>query len=201
MVKSQVSIRKDIQAKRAKLEKKIQVESSQQICQRILNSSVLDDAIHIAFYLPVRGEADPTYLQTLKQLPEKQFYLPILSATNKNHLEFVRYNKQTPMKLNRFKIPEPDVSSNCTLKDPHKLDAVIMPLVAVDRVGNRIGMGGGFYDRTFAFRKTEYCKPQLIAFAYDFQLIDQQTPQSWDVPTDYIALQSEFIQIDCNRRA
>jgi len=97
------------------------------------------------------------------------------------------------MKLNRFNIPEPDVAEEELLTDPKKLDAVIMPMVAIDRCGNRIGMGGGFYDRTFEFRKSENCKPTLIAFAYDFQLIEEQVPQAWDVPSDFIALESEFI--------
>lgn len=191
----QSTIRKKIQAERQKLDKKNQAGYSSEVCQKIVDNGALNDAQHIAFYLPVRGEADPTYLQALSELSEKQFYLPILSTTNKNHLEFALYNKQTPMKLNRFNIPEPDVNPADLLTDPRKLDAVIMPMVAIDRLGNRIGMGGGFYDRTFAFRKTEQCKPHLIAFAYDFQLIEAQTPQSWDVPTDSIALQSEFIKL------
>jgi len=192
----QVSIRKAIQAQRQALDKNHQAEYSQQICQQILKSGILKDAIHIAFYLPVRGEADPTHLQAFKEFSEKQFYIPVLSTTHKNHLEFAPYNEQTPMKPNRFNIPEPNVSQDSLITDPRKLDAVVMPMVAIDRAGNRIGMGGGFYDRTFAFRKTEHCKPKLIAFAYDFQLIDEHTPQAWDVPSDYIALQSEFIQID-----
>lgn len=187
-------IREKIQVKREKLGKKSQAEYSFDICQQIANNGDLNDAQHIAFYLPVRGEADPTYLQSLSGFSEKKFYLPILSETNKNHLDFALYNQQTPMKLNRFKIPEPDVNPTDFLTDPRELDAVIMPMVAIDRAGNRIGMGGGFYDRTFAFRKTERCKPRLIAFAYDFQLIAAQTPQPWDVPTDSIALQSEYLK-------
>lgn len=191
----QSEIRKRIQAERKKLTKPLQAEYSTKICRQIVDSGILDDAVHIAFYLPVRGEADPTYLQDVSSLSEKQFYLPILSTQNKNHLEFALYNEQTPMKLNRFKIPEPDVSPDSLLTDPRKLDAVIMPMVAIDQVGNRIGMGGGFYDRTFAFKKAERCQPKLIAFAYDFQLIAKQSPQPWDVPADYIALQNDLIAI------
>ena len=189
----QSSIRSRIQTQRATLTKDQQSILSKKICHEILNSAALNNAKHIAIYLPVRGEADPTYLQEFNELSNKSFYLPILSKTNKNHLEFALYNSQTPMKLNRFNIPEPDVAEEELLTDPKKLDAVIMPMVAIDRCGNRIGMGGGFYDRTFEFRKTENCKPTLIAFAYDFQLIEEQVPQAWDVPSDFIALESEFI--------
>jgi len=188
-------IRKRIQTERENLSKENRAKYSSEICQQIVNNGILSDAQHIAFYLPVRGEADPTYLQGLSQFSEKRFYLPILSATNKSHLEFALYNEQTPMKLNRFGIPEPDIDPTDLLTDPRKLDAVIMPMVAIDRSGNRIGMGGGFYDRTFAFRKTKSCKPHLIAFAYDLQLIETQNPQPWDVPSDSIALQSKFVKL------
>ena len=192
----QSAIRSRIQKQRATLTKDQQSIHSKKICHEILKSGALNEAKHIAIYLPVRGEADPTYLQEFNELSNKSFYLPILSKTNKNHLEFALYNAQTPMKLNRFNIPEPDVAEEELLTDPKKLDAVIMPMVAIDRCGNRIGMGGGFYDRTFEFRKSENCRPILIAFAYDFQLIEEQVPQAWDVPTDFIALESEFITLE-----
>ena len=195
-VVDQSIIRKRIQAERAALDKHKQATFSLEICQQVLQSEVLKNAEHIAFYLPVRGEADPSYLQTFEVLSNKKFYLPILSSTKQHHLEFALYNEKTPMKMNRFRILEPDIKQGELLWHPEKLDAVIMPLVAIDHQGNRIGMGGGFYDRTFAFRKGNQCKPRLIGFAYDSQLIDRQTPQQWDVPVDSIALQSDYINID-----
>ena len=192
---TQSKIRKHIQAQRQALSKQKQSEYSAQICQQIIDSGVLNTAQHIAFYLPVRGEADPALLQLAEQYQDKQFYLPILSDLKENHLAFAAYNQQTPMKLNRFKIPEPDVPASSLLHDPAKLDVVITPLVGVDVQGNRIGMGGGFYDRTFAFKKEHKQSPLLIAFAYDFQFIELQTPQDWDVAVDKIALQSQFLTI------
>ncbi|PID46932.1 MAG: 5-formyltetrahydrofolate cyclo-ligase [Proteobacteria bacterium] len=191
-MQTQSQIRQYIQQQRLSLSKQQQSDYSSQICEQILNSKLLDKAQHIAFYLPVRGEADPTSLQLLDAHRDKQFYLPILSEAKANHLAFAEYNQQTPMMLNKFKIPEPDLPSEALLYDPSILDVVLMPLVAVDPQGNRIGMGGGFYDRTFAFKQTnKQQSPLLVAFAYDFQLIDPQTPQSWDVAMDVIALQSQ----------
>ena len=188
-------IRSNIQNLREKLPKEEQLIRSRNICQMILNSGILNDAKHIAIYLPVRGEADPTFLQHFQELSEKIFYLPVLSEEHKNHLEFARYDENTIMKLNRFKIPEPDTNSTEVITDPKQLDAVIMPMVAIDNSGNRIGMGGGFYDRTYAFRKKQACKPDLIAFAYNFQLIERQTPQAWDVPADAIALENKYFRV------
>lgn len=192
----QSEIRKRIQTKRQSLTKQQQTNYSAQICQQIVNSGVLDNAGHIAFYLPVRGEADPTPLQLIDAYQDKHFYLPILSEHKENHLAFARYDENTKMVLNRFRIPEPDVTTASLLHDPSQLDVVIAPLVGVDSRGNRIGMGGGFYDRTFAFKKDENSSPLLIGFAYDFQLIEPQTPQDWDVAVDQIALQSQYLSTD-----
>lgn len=192
---TQKEIRRCIQTQRQSLNQQQQTEYSSQICLQIIGSGILDDAQHIAFYLPVRNEADPTSLQLMEQYQGKQFYLPVLSEVKHNHLAFAAYNQQTRMKLNRFKIPEPDVPTESLLHDPLKLDVVITPLVGVDPQGNRIGMGGGFYDRTFAFKKEKQKKPLLVAFAYDFQFIEPQTPQDWDVAVDHIALQHRFITL------
>ena len=189
----QSEIRKRIQTQRQSLTKQQQVAYSAQICQQVVNSGLLDNADHIAFYLPVRGEADPTPLQRIEAYQDKHFYLPILSELKENHLAFARYDQTTKMVLNRFRIPEPDVATASLLHDPSQLDVVITPLVGVDPQGNRIGMGGGFYDRTFAFKKDENRSPLLIGFAYDFQLIEPQTPQDWDVAVDQIALQSQYL--------
>jgi 5-formyltetrahydrofolate cyclo-ligase len=191
-MQDQNTIRKHIQTLRQSLSTEQQRQYSHEICTQVLQSKLLETAKHIAIYLPVKGEADPTLLLKLNEFANKQFYLPVLSSTKENHLAFAKYDATTVMKLNRFKIPEPDVKHNELLEDLTTLDCVITPLVGVDNAGNRIGMGGGFYDRTFAFKKTSKTKPLLIGFCYDLQLIAPQTPQNWDVPVDAIVSQSSF---------
>ncbi|PWQ92952.1 5-formyltetrahydrofolate cyclo-ligase [Leucothrix arctica] len=194
-MENQSTIRKHIQALRQALTKEQQVAYSKEICERVIDSGILNKAEHVAIYLPVRGEANPTPLLDFNLYSNKQFYLPVLSSTQQNHLEFAKFDANTPMKLNQFKIPEPDVNESDLLKDPTILDCVIMPLVGLDPMGNRIGMGGGFYDRTFSFKKTSQMKPLLIGFCYNFQIIAPQTPQQWDVPVDAIATQTSFTQL------
>ena len=191
-MQDQHTIRKHIQTLRQSLSTEQQRQYSHEICTQVLQSKLLETAKHIAIYLPVKGEADPTLLLKLNEFANKQFYLPVLSSTKENHLAFAKYDATTVMKLNRFKIPEPDVKHNELLEDLTTLDCVITPLVGVDNEGNRIGMGGGFYDRTFTFKKTSKTKPLLIGFCYDLQLIAPQTPQNWDVPVDAIVSQSSF---------
>jgi 5-formyltetrahydrofolate cyclo-ligase len=110
-------------------------------------------------------------------------------------LIFVKIDKKTQYKKNIYAIPEPIYTAKDIISS-EDLDLVIMPLVATDKEGNRMGMGGGYYDRSFAFKKdkkTNY--PQLLGFAYDFQLISSIYPEPWDVPLDFIASNKEFIEI------
>ena len=90
------------------------------------------------------------------------------------------------MRINKFKLPEPDVSDDEMLQ-PRGLDLVLAPLVVFDADCNRIGMGGGFYDRSFAFRKRpDRHSPVLIGVAHEVQKVDRLVPQDWDVQLDKI---------------
>lgn len=100
------------------------------------------------------------------------------------------------MKPNQYGISEPDIPISHQLK-PIELDIVLMPLVAFDLNGNRLGMGGGFYDRSFSFlmRRKSNKKPRLIGVAYDFQEIETLDSDSWDVPLDAVVTESRLIKI------
>lgn len=86
---------------------------------------------------------------------------------------------------NQFGIPEPLPSSHSI--SPQDLDMVILPLVSFDRFGGRLGMGGGFYDRTFAFRKENSgIKPILLGVAHSCQESERLSLDVWDIPLDVI---------------
>ncbi|MGV6808407.1 MAG: 5-formyltetrahydrofolate cyclo-ligase [bacterium] len=145
-------------------------------------------AKHIALYLPVRGEANPTNLYQCGSLPHQCFYLPVLhplaytsSTTDYRSLKFVRWKSNTVFRRNRFGIPEPLYRPQDCIS-PHALDIVITPLLGFDDQGHRLGMGGGFYDRTFAFTRYTSNAPYLIGYAYAFQHCDALVKQHWDVP-------------------
>jgi 5-formyltetrahydrofolate cyclo-ligase len=67
-----------------------------------------------------------------------------------------------------------------------ELDVVLVPLVAFDRHGTRIGMGGGYYDRGFAFRIAAPPPPFLVGLAYHWQLHEPLDRRQWDVPLDAV---------------
>jgi 5-formyltetrahydrofolate cyclo-ligase len=76
-----------------------------------------------------------------------------------------------------------------------KLDVVLLPLVAFDRRGNRLGMGGGFYDRTFAPRgRGRVSAPRLIGLAHGFQQVAELVDQPWDVPLRGVLTDSGWLE-------
>lgn len=185
-------LRRTIRKQRANLPTATRQQRSIRIAGNIARQPVFRKARHIALYIPVRGEADPRYL--LKQASGRQyFYLPVLSPFSPS-LWFVRWDKQTRFRNNRFNIPEP-WPRHKRRRPARWLDLVITPLVAFDQTGSRLGMGGGFYDRTFAFRqrKSLHGKPLLLGYAYDFQQTGKLSRQTWDIPLDAIATESKFL--------
>lgn len=113
----------------------------------------------------------------------KRVYLPVLVPHGENRLWFARYTPDTHLVPNRFGIPEPARAPHRRIA-PLALDAVFTPLVAFDPTGHRLGMGGGFYDRSFAYllRHRRWLRPRLIGLAYDFQCVDRLPAEPWDVP-------------------
>ncbi|MFO7593704.1 MAG: 5-formyltetrahydrofolate cyclo-ligase [Pseudomonadota bacterium] len=149
---------------------------------------------HIAFYLPNDGEIDITPLLERARAMGKQCYLPILSPLYHNRLWFAPYTRSTTLVANRFGIPEPQSLWRDT-RHVWALDLVLTPLVAFDADGNRLGMGGGYYDRTLAYlaRRRHWRKPRLIGTAYSFQQLESLPHQRWDVPLDGIATESSLL--------
>ena len=147
----------------------------------ILQHPLFLQAQHIALFLPNDSEIDISALMPVAWEKGKQCYLPALAASGKQ-LVFAPIDENSVLELNRYGIPEPEVSPD-EIRQPYALDLVLTPLVAFDKQGNRIGMGGGYYDRSFAFlRQQDSPSPHLLGVAYDFQRVDKITPEEWDVP-------------------
>lgn len=158
-------------------------------CARLLHGQQLfRNARRIAAYLPADGELDTRPLIERAWAMGKQVYLPVLLPHGENRLWFAHYTADTQLVNNRFGIPEP-ARANYTRVAPVSLDLVLTPLVAFDAQGHRLGMGGGFYDRSFAYllRHSRWLRPRLIGLAYAFQQQPRLAAQAWDVPLQAIA--------------
>jgi 5-formyltetrahydrofolate cyclo-ligase len=148
------------------------------------------DARRIAVYVAVDGELDPEPLVQKARAAGKQVYLPALPTTEAASMGFLPYLPGEPLKPNRFRIPEPVGGEACA---PADLDLVLAPLVAFDSAGNRVGMGGGFYDKTFAFlKRVQRTRPALIGYAYECQKLPELAPEAWDVPLQGVVTEQQF---------
>ncbi len=149
----------------------------------------------VALYIAADGEIDPQLLLRHALVSGKRVYLPQLRHGNR--LGFGEYRCGMRMRRNRFGIPEPQRSRRISITE---LDVVLLPLVAFDRRGNRLGMGGGFYDRTFArVRHTGNARanaPQLIGLAYRFQKVSSLPREPWDVPLTGVLTERGWIETD-----
>ncbi|MCG2633320.1 MAG: 5-formyltetrahydrofolate cyclo-ligase [Gammaproteobacteria bacterium] len=160
-------------------------KSRQAACRMAAHASILArpaEIRHIAVYLPSDGEMDTgPLIQTLWQLG-KRVYLPVLQWRQRN-LRFALCAPPTRMRQNRYGIGEPVVAAS-QLRRANQLDLIFLPLVAIDQRGNRLGMGGGFYDRTLAFcgGKRPPIRPRLIGLGYALQVVSRIEPAPWDIP-------------------
>lgn len=181
------SLRVKIRKKRSALSSHRTSQASTQICRLIIDANLIRDKKHIAFYYPHGGEIDPGLLLAQALKMNKHCYLPVLHQDGSNQLGFVPFQPGCELKPNRYGIPEPAHKPG-ELISAQQLELVLLPLTGYDLQGNRVGMGKGYYDRTFAFLKNRERpgKPLLIGLAYSFQQVSKLTPQNWDIPLDGI---------------
>ncbi len=184
-------IRQRLRRQRAELPIESFNKMSSTIAKNVRESEEFKNAKKIGFYHSVRGEANPDSLKN----HDKHFFLPVLSRNLDEGLVFIELNDDTEFENNKFSIPEP-VYDDDKIVFANTLDLVLVPLLGFDKNGNRLGMGGGFYDRCFAFKKLGNTKPLLMGYAYDFQELDCLDPESWDVGLDMIATESEIIRVN-----
>ena len=123
-----------------------------------------------------------------------------MPIVEKKKLLFGEYRNTSNLKNNRFKIPEPIVGLESQIS-AFELDLIFMPLVAFDTMGNRIGMGGGFYDRTLNNKQldNDLKKPIVVGVAYEFQNQNQTQPNPWYIPLDMICTESKIYHSDIDR--
>jgi 5-formyltetrahydrofolate cyclo-ligase len=174
--------RQILRTKRALLPPQEQALAAARLARLIASTSFFKSSRRLACYFPHDGEIDPRPLMRQAWIRKKCCYLPVLSRLQ-DSLWFARVLPNTRFRRNRFGIPEPVVEKRGLLR-ARSLDLILMPLVGFDLQGNRLGMGGGFYDRSLAFlRYRQYWKrPRLMGLAYDFQQVDILTADPWDIP-------------------
>lgn len=156
-----------------------QIHATQTMTQKALNLIAERHAEHIAVYLAFDGEIATQPLIEALWAQQKNVYLPVLHPFCKGHMLFLRYTPKTETVPNGFGIPEPRLNVKNILPI-NRLDIIFTPLVAFDRQGNRLGMGGGFYDRTLQDWHEKNFIP--VGLAYQCQQVDELPIENWDIP-------------------
>jgi len=192
---ARAALRAELRTHRRALSPQQQQQASLGAVRQLMKLPVFMRSQHVALYRAADGELDPAAIARQLWKMNKQCYLPVLHPTRPQELWFVHYEADTPLKPNRYGVLEPDPFQNHQLP-ANLLDTVLLPLVGFDRAGNRLGMGAGFYDRTFAFKQHKpHGKPWLIGLAHGCQEVEKLAAASWDIPLSGIATEKEMIKV------
>ena len=164
--------------------------ASEKLCRRITRHPGFIRADRVGIYFPNDGEIDPTALA--KAGTSRRFFLPVLPPPGERRLWFSPWAPGRRLIANRYGILEPASRTRIRAQD---LDLLLSPLVAFDRAGGRVGMGGGFYDASlnFLIGKSRGHPVRAYGVAYSFQQIGLIPRKDWDVPLHGVFTDSTFI--------
>ena len=177
-------LRREIRAKRLALPAEKAHAAAIRAVHRLWSLPFLSRARSVALYLPVGGELDCTPLAVQAWRRGRATFLPVVTGDS---LRFAPFGADSELLPNRFGILEPTVSVRHWV-GARQLDVIVAPLVAFDEHANRLGMGGGFYDRTLGFliQRSLRRRPHFVALAFEMQKIATLPAHAWDVQLDAV---------------
>lgn len=182
MTADRTVLRRDIRARRRATPASGRIAAAEHLADYLLALPFMPVHGHVAGYWAVDGEIGLHAWQL--RMPESLIYcLPVLHDGNR--LRFAPWRSGAPLIANRYGIPEPDIDAT-ELLAPEDMTLVVLPLVAFDAQCRRLGMGAGWYDRSFAFRRERAAPPWLVGAAFAGQQVDALVPEPWDVPLDAV---------------
>ena len=172
---------------RRRLSSSERLQAAAAMCRRVMTLPEFVNGRRLACYFPHEGEIDPLAMLPRAWRMKKQVYMPVLDRLCADRLRFAPYTEGAALHKNRYGIVEP-VQHFSQYVSARQLDLLLMPLVAFDVDGNRLGMGGGYYDRTLSYFCYRQCwlKPRIIGLAYDFQRVESLESMAWDIPLDAV---------------
>ena len=187
---SKAQLRSKLRKHRASLNKAELNSAALGIANNARRSNRLLQAKRVASYAPFAGEASPEAL--VQKLACKTVYLP--KIVNFRLKKMLFYPATDSGNVNCYGIAEPNTRH---LPRPcNAFDVILVPLVAFDRYGSRIGMGAGYYDRAMqALGHQVSSKPFLVGIAHHFQEVSKIKRETWDIPLDAILTDHEFIHL------
>lgn len=175
-----------------------QYKSAYLITNNVLNLKHIYQAKNIAIFISSNNEIRTNLLINVLLSMKKHVYLPMLpSCSYKSpYLLFARYTFSTSLIRNYLNTYEPKKNNTLSILPIEMLDIIFVPLVAFDQNGNRLGMGGGFYDKILQYHQNYHINCTSIGLGYDFQKVPQNflPTEKWDMKLDITVTPSEIYQ-------
>lgn len=182
------TIRRRMRQRRRQVTRGAQRLAARRIAQQLMHAMLLRPGRCIGVYLALPGEADLTVTIECARVLGCRLYLPHIVNVARGQMAFYRHDRQHRLRTNRWGIPQLPSVVGRTPARSIDLDVVLVPLVAFDAQGHRLGMGAGFYDRYFARRRRnrQWRRPLLVGIAYSFQQVASIPNEAHDVDLDAV---------------
>jgi 5-formyltetrahydrofolate cyclo-ligase len=204
-VEARAPLRAELRARRRAIPAAARIAAAERLAERLLALPMLPASGDVAGYWAMDGEIALHAFQ-LRLPPGLRWCLPVLADDG---LRFARWRPGEPLAPNRFGIPEPAVAADALL-EPGRMAIVLVPLVGFDAHGRRLGMGGGWYDRAFAYRNGMVAAnggrgdgagdarrpPWLVGTAFGAQQVEALAAEPWDVPLDAVCTERDTFLFD-----
>jgi 5-formyltetrahydrofolate cyclo-ligase len=196
-MKSVKEARRAIRRARRALSPADQREHSLAVAEGLRRTLLFLGAARIGVYRAADGELDPLPVVRAARAAGKRCYLPVLHPFAGPALWFCEWRVGDALRPNRFAIEEP-LPQRRPPHHPWQLDLLFVPLVAFDTQGNRLGMGGGYYDRTLAYLplRRHWRRPRVIGFAHALQRVESLPRNAWDVPVDAVVTERTVHRVE-----
>ena len=175
-------LRRELRERRRALPAATRIAAAEALADRLLALSCVPASGHVAGYWAMDGEIGLHAFQ-LRLSATQTYCLPLLHADGS--LRFAPWRAGDPLVTNRFGIPEPDIDPDAALP-ASEMAMLVLPLVGFDAQCNRLGMGGGWYDRSLSFRRDTSAPPWLVGAGFDVQRVEVLQHEAWDVPLDAV---------------
>lgn len=190
-------LRSGLRARRSALSASDRISAAQSLVATLEQIPEFLTDQRVAGYWAVAGEMPLSALAGGLRARAQAWHLPVVAADRL--LRFAPWQPGLPITPNRYGIPEPECAA-ADLISAADMDVVLVPLLGFDRNGHRLGSGGGYYDRSFAFlnARSGIGRPVLVGIGYAAQEIPPLEPMPWDVRLDFVATERELIETTGN---
>ena len=186
--------RRRLRALRRSMPRAERAAAERAIAARLRRLGCARPGLRVAAYLAMPGEASLADFLAAASATGTRLWVPRIASRRRRTLEFVELAPGASLRRGAYGIAEPAGCGRPVRIG--NLDVVLVPLVAFDRAGHRLGMGAGYYDRALAARRDRgraYRRPKLVGIAYACQEVDSIEPRPWDVALDAVVTERELI--------